>query len=176
MKHNQLNENGARHNNSENNIEKPLWESVFIEIKHKAKNSKTHIIGNVYRRPIELVSSCNSFTDEFTELLNILQRKRRSIYITGDFNIDLLQINKKRHYNHYFDSIISSGFYPKISLPTRIDRYYGSTKLIDNIFTNSIDNHSSGIFTNDISDHQMIYTYSNEPIKGKLPNKFIEID
>ena len=164
---NQPNVNIINQDNAENVQEKPLWESLFIEIKRKAKNSKTHIIGNVYRRPIDIVAGCNSFTEQFTELLSILQRKRRSIYISGDFNIDLFQINAKRHYNHYFDSIISSGFYPKISLPTRIDRYYGSTTLIDNIFTNSIDNHSSGVFTNEISDHQMIYTYSNESIKGE---------
>ena len=46
---------------SDNDETKSSWESLFIEIKHKSTNSKTHIIGNIYRRPIDIVSSCNNF-------------------------------------------------------------------------------------------------------------------
>ena len=38
-------------------------------------------------------------------------------------------------------------------LPTRYNLNTGTTTLIDNIFTNHIDNNTSGIFTNEISDH-----------------------
>ena len=34
---------------------KPSWESLFIEIKHETTTSKTHIIGNISRRPIDIV-------------------------------------------------------------------------------------------------------------------------
>ena len=45
---------------SDNDETKPSWESLFIEIKHTSTNWKTHIIGNIYRRPIDIVSSCNN--------------------------------------------------------------------------------------------------------------------
>ena len=48
---------------SDNDLPKPSWESLFIEIKHKSTNSKTHII----------VSSCNNFSAAFAETLTILQ-------------------------------------------------------------------------------------------------------
>ena len=44
---------------SDNDETKPSWESLFIEI--KSTNSKTHIIVNIYRPPIDIVSSCNNF-------------------------------------------------------------------------------------------------------------------
>ena len=56
--------------------------------------------------------------------------------------------------------VISSGFHPKITLPTRItDR---SSTLIDNILRNVYDNnHISGILINKIWDHQPIHTCNN---------------
>ena len=58
---------------SDNDETKPSWESLFIELKHKLTNSKTHIIGNIYRRPIDIVSSCNNFPAVFAETLTLLQ-------------------------------------------------------------------------------------------------------
>ena len=65
---------------SDNDETKPSWESIFIEIKHKSTNLKTHIIGNIYRRPIDIVSSCNHFSTAFAETLILLQ-KRNDLYI-----------------------------------------------------------------------------------------------
>ena len=85
---------------------------------------------------------------------------KHATYICADFNIDLLKLYTKQHCNMFFDIIISSGFHPKIILPTRItDR---SSTLIDNILTNVYDdNHISGIFINKISDHQPIFACNN---------------
>ena len=161
---------------SDNDETKPSWESLFIEIKHKSTNSKTHIIGHIYRRPIDIVSSCNNFSTAFAETLTLLQKKKQSIYIAGDFNIDLLKINEKLHYSTFLENIISSGFYPRISLPTRYNRNTGSATLINTIFANHIANSTSGVFTNEISDHQMIYTYSNESFLNNNPAKYIDIE
>ena len=50
---------------------------------------------------------------------------------------------------------MSSGFHPKITLPTRITDT--SNTLIDHILTNVYDDkHVSGILINKISDHQPI--------------------
>ena len=56
---------------------------------------------------------------------------------------------------------MSSGFHPKIALPTRITDT--SNTLIDNILTNVYDDkHVSGILINKISDHQPIFTCNNK--------------
>ena len=43
-----------------------------------------------------------------------------SSYICGDININLLKNSTKSLYNTFFKNMLSSGFYPKITLPTRI--------------------------------------------------------
>ena len=81
-------------------------------------------------------------------------------------SIDLLKVKINRHYCSYFDDVVSNGFFPKITLPTLFSEedifyflFYSST-LIDNIFTNDIDEAgTSGILLNSNSDHQMIFTY-----------------
>ena len=60
-------------------------------------------------------------------------------------NIDLLKINERKVFNEYFDSMISHGFSPCITLPTRFSKR--SATLIDNGDT------SSGILFSAISDH-----------------------
>ena len=97
---------------ADNDETKPSWDSLFIEIKHKSTNSKTHIIGNIYRRPIDIVSSCNDFSAAFAETLTLLQNKKRCIYIAVDFNLDLLKINEKLHHSTFLENIISAEFYP----------------------------------------------------------------
>ena len=113
----------------------------------------------------------------FCRNFNIITKEETIyIYIPGGFNIDLLKINEKLHYSTFLENIISAGLYPKNSLPTRYNRNTGSATLIDNIFTNHIDNSTSGVFTNEISDHQMIYTYSNESFLNNNPAKYIDIE
>ena len=73
-----------------------------------------------------------------------------------------MKVYKKDQYNILFENLVSAGYLPKISLPTRITDH--SATFIDNIFGNSIDNNESGIIINNISDHQMIYTYSTEQL------------
>ena len=76
----------------------------------------------------------------------------------------------------FFENLISAGFYPKISLPTRFDANNRTATLIDNIFTNMLDNNNSGVLTNSISDHQMIYSFLNDSIKDHNTKKIIEIE
>ena len=87
----------------------------------------------------------------------MLSNYGHSSYICGDFNIKLLKIGIKSHYNTFFENMLSSGFYPKITLPTRICNT--SSTIIDNIFFNEIcSNDAPGIFVNHISDHQAIFS------------------
>ena len=61
---------------SDNDETKPSWESLFIEIKHKSTNSKTHIIGNIYRHSFKLQQFFCCFCRNF----NIIT-KEETIYI-----------------------------------------------------------------------------------------------
>ena len=76
--------------------------------------------------------------------------------------------------NEFFDLIISSGFFPKITLPTRFSDQ--SATLIDNVFSTNIEEKEvSGILLNHISDHQLLFTYiENFSYIEKVP-KFINI-
>ena len=69
-------------------------------------------------------------------------------------NIDLLKINERNVFNEYFDSMISHGFSPCITLPTRFSKR--SATLIDNFllkFSEKYGDTSSCILFSAISDH-----------------------
>ena len=70
---------------------------------------------------------------------------------------------------------MSSGFHPKITLPTRITDT--SNTLIDNILTNVYDNnHVSVILINKISDHQPIFTCNNKATPLCKESNYIQIE
>ena len=99
--------------------------------------SQKYIIGNIYRLPLYDSDNLTSFTNEYKDILNTLRNRSKSVYLCGDFNIDLLKLNSNNNYNMFFDNVISSGFVPKITLATRICDT--SSTLIDNVYTNTID-------------------------------------
>ena len=116
----------------------------------------------------QYIEEIDIFIEEFEIFLTIIKRYKKSAFICGDFNINLLEINNNRHFNTHFDSIIAKGFFPRITLPTRIQA--SSCTLIDNILTNNIDETAqskSVLLVNDISDHKIICTYliNNSQIK-----------
>ena len=108
--------------------------------------------------------------------MELLRTNRRPIYLCGDFNIDLLKINSKNHYNTFYNSLTAAGYLPRISLPTRVTNH--SATLIDNMFSTELDNNNSAVIVNNISDHQMICTYcTNTANKCSMSRKkFIEIE
>ena len=80
--------------------------------------------------------------------------ENKSCFITGDFNINLL------NYVHpssqaFLDLIYSYSFLPLINKPTRITNT--SATLIDNLFTNVLPSPKCGIILTDISDHLPIF-------------------
>ena len=70
--------------------------------------------------------------------------------------------------------MLSSGFYPKITLPTRICDT--SSTIIDNIYSNEIDCYdNSGIFINHISDHQPIVTITFTKFSIEMQDQYVTI-
>ncbi len=152
-----------------------LWEHQFIQLTHKHTTAHKLLLGNIYRKPIENITNINTFTDEFSSMLSKVNKLKLTPYICGDLNINLLRIYEKKCYYEFFDSFMSLGFIPKISLPTRIANT--TSTLIDNILVNNHHEQSiAGISTSKISDHQLIFMCEETDIKKARPvSKYIKI-
>ena len=138
-------------------------ENVFIDI--ILPNSKPITVGVIYRPPNQ-----RNFLENFSIGLNRLNLNNHEIYVLGDFNFNLLNIE-----SYLSDAINSSksstlcgdikqyvelcsvlGLSQLIKTPTRIT--CSSSSLIDHILTstsNKISQH--GIVDIALSDHQLIY-------------------
>ena len=116
----------------------------------------------------------NAFLAEFSTLLQRVKNLNKLSYICGDYNIDLLKVKTNPRFGEFFDHIISSGFFSKITLLTRFTDQ--SATLIDNVFSTNIEEKEvSGILLNYILDHQLLFTFiENLSYIDKVP-KFINI-
>ena len=86
------------------------------------------------------------------KLLENISKEHKSVFLLGDFNVNLLHYNEHNQINEFLDSLASNSFMPLILQPTRITSH--SNTLIDNIFSNVIDpDIISGNLTATISDH-----------------------
>ena len=91
-----------------------------------------------------------------------------TIFVCGDYNINLLSLNSDEHAGCYFDGILSSGFIPKITLPTSIsDR----STLIDNIFSNKQEKiNFACLLKNEINDHEAVMVNINQTLPANKTN------
>ena len=111
-----------------------IWEGLFLELKHESLQNKI-TIGNLYKPPRDNNSArnINAFREELEPIIQELSATNNEVLICGDYNINLLKLNSEAHYSDFFDTMLGHSFYPKISLPTRLNRSSGAT-LIDNIY------------------------------------------
>ena len=72
------------------------------------------------------------FNHYLNRLLDKISREKKSIFLLGDFNINLLNYNEHRPTNDFLDSLASSSLLPFIIQPTRLTGH--SKNFIDNIF------------------------------------------
>ena len=86
-------------------VEHTAWDYMFLEISHQKPNSKKYLISNIYRLPNEIVQGVNIFTNEFSTYLSLIKNRKRSSFICGDFNINLLLLDAKQHYNNFYDCV-----------------------------------------------------------------------
>ena len=116
------------------------------------------------------------FIDEFSHVLNNFESDAKDVVLFGDYNIDLLKMLDKPKVNEFFELMLSRGYIPKITLPTRIQT---SATLIDNAFCKISRNFSSSlsrILTSNISDHQAYFVCFDYLHTKKVRNpKFIKI-
>ena len=154
----------------------PVFESHSVEIWRKACTGQKYVIGNVYLLPSYTAEDLSAFTNEYSDLLNILRTRSKFIYICGDYNIDILKMCSNNNYNTFYETVISCSFVPKITLPTRICDT--ASTLIDNNYTKVLDkSHTSEILITPISDHQMYFCVINENyMKPALAQKYVEME
>ena len=104
------------------------------------------------------------------KLLENISKEQKSIFLLGDFNVNLL--NEHNEANQFLVSLASNSFIPLVLQPTRITSH--SNTLIDNIFSNVIDpDIISGNLTATISDHLLqfaIFSYTFGNIPGNKSN------
>ena len=121
------------------------YESCFIEI--ECINVKNIVVGVVYR-----AHTCiDNFLADFDPVLKKLNSEKKTVYIMGDFNIDLLKVDTHRPTHDYLELIYSYSLLPTIYKPTRITET--TATIIDNILTNDDNIIKSSILVTDITDH-----------------------
>ena len=123
------------------------------------------MIGNIYRPPHNSRDNVANFLSEFSATLIEYNTRGHNTYMCGDYNVDLLKINSVQFNENYFDSIISSGYVPTITLPTRLS---DNSSLIDNVFTSNLSNALSAYILNvHISDHQPVILFTDDDLPHK---------
>ena len=78
------------------------------------------------------------FTVYITQISSAIKSENKTVYITGDFNINLLNIDKHIPSAEFIKTMHSYSFFPLINKPTGISKH--SATLIDHIFCNDINN------------------------------------
>ena len=95
----------------------------------------------------------NEFNDDYlNELLDKLYKENKTIFLLGDFKINLLNYDIHPHTNEFLVSLSSHYFLPHILQPNRVTT--NSKTLIENIFSSmAVPNIIYGNLTASILDH-----------------------
>ena len=135
-----------------------MFECITIEL--CIDKQKNVIVSCLYRAPGDYLEQFNEHLDNLLKSF----KKGKTVFICGDFNIDLLKYETHNGTRAFTDIMFSYGMYPLIDKPSRITEY--SHSLIDNIFTNEPEhNEFAGLLINDISDHLPIFAITKCNIK-----------
>ena len=146
-------------------IKKNELESTFIETINSKKSNI--VVGCAYKHPNMDVLDFNSLVNQ---LLDIISKEQKQIFVLGDFNINLLNYNEHQPTNEFLDSLASNSIIPYILQPTRITSH--SKTLIDNIFSNVLSFEAiSGNITATISDHLTQFLFAPNVLSNPLCNK-----
>ena len=127
-------------------------ESLFIEIDNKSINKKNNAIVGVLYRPSD--TDIKKFNDHLAHILTQIKGKSKSVYLLGDYNINLLSYETHTETHEFMDMLCSFSFVPNITKPTRITTH--SATLIDNILCNNMTSNNNifaGLLYTDISEH-----------------------
>ena len=106
------------------------------------------ICGVIYRQH----NSTEKFQTYFDETVERFSTSGKTIYLMGDFNINLLSSETCKYAENVLLSLQSVNLLPTIDKPTRV--YNNSATLNDNIFVNNLENDClTSNIVSDLSDH-----------------------
>ena len=112
------------------------------------------------------------FTAYFDNVLSRVNSEKKTCYISGDYNINLLKCDTHISTSDFANCIFSHSFLPPVNKPTRITDY--TATLIDNIITNaSLVNSISAIICADISEHFPVFLQTSSAVKPTVKPRFI---
>ena len=93
-------------------------ESIFIEVDETIFNTVSNVvIAVIYRMPD---SSVDVFNERINDILNVIQKENKLIYVMGDLNIDLLKSDVHKATSSLLDVLYSYNVFPVITKPTRV--------------------------------------------------------
>ena len=160
-----------------NSLYNDNFEIFAIEIIEDS-NNKNHLLLVTYRPPS---LNANLYLNQLDQALSKINNENKSVFLLGDFNIDLSQNSNDNHKDDLLQIARSYNLFHTITVSTRISTNKHST--IDNIFTNYPEKiEISGVISCDLSDHLPIYlaikrsgnnnnSFSNQ--SGSLSKKFV---
>ena len=117
--------------------------------------SASFIVSTLYRSPSFPLSLLMPFLEDSLDRISQLNKP---CFWAGDFNVNLFKYNDSHDAKHFLDCLNSYGFFPTITVPTRISNTPPFTAtLIDNIFTNVIETITfNGAICAGVADHQAV--------------------
>ena len=92
----------------------------------------------------------------------------------GDFNLNLLNVTSCKRVNEFLDVCMFNNIYPLIHTPTRVTNH--SASLLDNIFTNDLEEVFAGVILGDVSDHFPVFSISNLQLQIKKEHASVKRD
>ena len=93
-------------------------------------------------------------------IMNNVRMENKICYLLGKYNINILYYASLVHTAQLVDMMLSSGFLPLITRPTRVTAT--SATSIYHIFTNYLEDSIEGFFITDVSDHFPIFHVSGK--------------
>ena len=105
-------------------------ESIFIEVDKEQMNKDKNVIVGVIHRPPG--TNIESFNDRLATILSKIKCENKYLYLLGDFNINLLNVEKHAPSQEFLDLLFSYSLIPTINKPTRVTKL--SASLIAYIF------------------------------------------
>ena len=140
------------------------FQALWVEFLFEKKSNI--ICGIIYRQH----NSPESFQAYFDEALERFSQSDKTVYIMGDFNINLLNAETCNFTKEFLLALQSYSFIPTIDKPTRV--YSSSATLIDNIFVNkNCGRITSGNIISDISDHYSQFCLTEFSCETNFPKK-----
>ena len=135
-------------------------ESTFVETISPQKLNI--IVGTIYRHP---KMNLNEFKNILNNLLKKINLEQKTVFLLGDFNIDLMHYNEHKPTNEFLDSLASNPYLPSIIQRSKNTSHFRT--LIDNIFSN--------VISKDIICSKITATISNHlPQFSISPNTFAD--